>query len=616
MSSYNVKKKLQQKRQRSFLTKDFDAYKSEMLKYAGLYYGDKIKDFTPGSVGSLLLDFVAHVGDVTSFYLDHQFGETNLETAVETKNLERLIRLAGVKIRGSSPAFVEIDFTLKIDVQRTTGGYLPIASQLPVIKSGTKVESSSGVKFELLDDLDFAQVDLDGNLLASISTYSSNDQGRPVVFLVTRRGLCTSGTISEEKFVFGSSSSSFKTISLANSNVNEIIRVIDTESNEYSEVESLSHDVVYKRVSNLGNDRDDASDSLVIVPAPYRFITRSAVNNSITTIIFGSGDASSLDDDILPDPSEVSIPLFGDRKVFPSISLDPNSILGSRSLGVTPMSTTITIRYRHGGGLNHNTAAGTIKKVSSLTTKFNNDLTSTKISSIRSSITVNNVDEARGGEDAPTIEDLRSIALNYRNSQNRIVSKEDLIARCLVLPANFGRTFRLGIRSNPVNPLSSLLFTVNRDANGKLKSTPDVIKRNLATYINQYRLISDSIDILDAQIINLNIVYNVVLDARVDRTSTLVVINNALKDYFNIKNFQIDQPIFTGDIINLILNQDGVLSIDRYKISTLNGIVSERVYSNIFFDINAATKRGVITPPAGGIFELKFPDSDIIGNAV
>ena len=280
------------------------------------------------------------------------------------------------------------------------------------------------------------------------------------------------------------------------------------------------------------------------------------------------------------------------------------------------MSTTITIRYRHGGGLNHNTAAGTIKKVSSLTTKFNNDLTSTKISSIRSSITVNNVDEARGGEDAPTIEDLRSIALNYRNSQNRIVSKEDLIARSLILPANFGRTFRLGIRSNPVNPLSSLLFTVNRDANGKLKSTPDIIKRNLATYINQYRLISDSIDILDSQIINLNIVYNVVLDARVDRTSTLIVINNALKDYFNIKNFQIDQPIFTGDIINLILNQDGVLSIDRYKISTLSGIVSERVYSNIFFDINAATKRGVITPPAGGIFELKFPDSDIIGNAV
>ena len=616
MSSFNIKKSLQQKRQRSFLTKDFDGFKSEMLKYAGLYYGDKIKDFTPGSVGSLLLDFVSHVGDVTSYYLDHQFTETNLETAVETKNLERLIRLAGVKIMGASPAFVEINFTLKIDAQRTSSGFVPLTVQLPIINSGTKCSSTTGTLFELLDDLDFSELDLDGNLLATYTTYSSNSDGNPTVFLVTRKGLCSSGTITEEKFTFGSSTSSFKTVSLSSGNVNEIIRVVDTDLNEYFEVESLSHDIVYKRVSNLGNDRRDVSDSLVTVPAPYRFITRSAVSNNITTIVFGSGLASTLDDDILPDPSEVSIPLFGDRKTFSSVSIDPNSILGSRSLGVTPVNTTLTIRYRYGGGLNNNVSSNTIKKVSTLSTKFSSGLSSSKVSLIRSSITVDNPNEALGGEDAPTIENLRAIALNFRNSQNRIVSKEDLIARSLIMPANFGRAFRLGIRENTVNPLSSLLYVVNRDKDGFLKTTPDVIKRNLATYINQFRLISDAVDILDAQIINLKLTYNVVLDSRVDRTSTLININNVLKNYLNIKNFQIDQPIMTGDILNLILNQDGVLSIDRYSFTTINGTIEERIYSNIFFNVTASTVRGVMSPPHGGIFEIKYPDSDIIGNAV
>lgn len=615
MSSFNIKKQLKQKRQRSFLTKDFDSFRSELLKYAGLYFGDKIKDFTYGSVGGMFLDFVSHVGDVTSYYLDHQLGETNLETAVETKNLERLIRLAGVKSFGASPSFVEVNFTFKIDAERTSFGYVPIRSNLPVIKTGTKVESKTGIVFELLDDLDFSETDLDGKLLSTYSTYSTDTAGSPTVFLVTRSGLCSSGTTTSENFTFGSSTNAFKSISLSRNNVNELIRVVDSDLNEYFEVETLSHDVVYKRITNLGDDRDSVGDSLVVVPAPYRFITRQESGGSMT-LVFGSGQADTLDDDILPDPSEVSIPLFGDRKSFSNTALDPNSLLGSRSLGITPTNTAITVRYRSGGGLDNNVGSNTIKKVLSLITTFSSGVSSSKISSIRSSINTDNTGEALGGEDAPTIEDLRSIALNFRNSQNRIVSKEDLIARTLTMPTNFGRVFRIGIQPNVVNPLSTLCFVVNRNSDGFLTTTPDIIKRNIATYINQFRLISDSIDILDAQIINIKLIYDVVLDSRVDKTSTLIVINTAIKNYFNIKNFQIDQPIIVSDIINLIMNQDGVISLSNYSFASINGTIENNVYSNTFFNVNASISRGIIKPSTGGIFELKYPDIDIVANAV
>ena len=169
------------------------------------------------------------------------------------------------------------------------------------------------------------------------------------------------------------------------------------------------------------------------------------------TIVFGSGQAGTLDNDILPDPSEVSLPLFGDKKTFPRASIDPNSMIGSKSLGITPINTTIRVRYRHGGGISHNVSANTVKTISNLVTKFSPGLSPTKVATIRSTISVNNPSAASGGENAPTLEDLRSVALSIRNSQNRVVSKEDLIARIFLMPTNFGRAFRVGIQPNPVN---------------------------------------------------------------------------------------------------------------------------------------------------------------------
>lgn len=616
MALTDVKKNLKQKRQRNYLARDFDAFRAEFLQYAKIYFPDKIQDFSEASVGGMIIDLVSYVGDSMSFYLDHQFNELSLDTAVERKNVERLIRLAGVKIRGASPAFCEVSFSFKVDASLTSQGYLPANSQLPVLKAGTRVTSNSGIIFTLQDDVDFSEKNSLGKYIASYEISATDSSGNPTSYVVTRSGNCVSGGTAEEQFSFGGDATPFKTITLGNPNVSEIILVKDLEGNDYYEVDSLSQDTVFKEIENYNSDSDLVENALAVVPAPYRFITRANSDSGSVTLVFGSGNAETLDNDILPDPSEVSIPLYGDRKTFPNVSIDPNSLLGTKSLGVTPMNTTIRVRYRYGGGISHNVSANTIKTVSNLVTSFSSGLSAGRVAIVRSTVTVNNESAAQGGEDAPTLEDLRSIALSVRNSQNRVVSKEDLISRIFLMPTNFGRAFRVGIQPNPVNPLSSLLYVVSRDEDGYLTQSPDTLKRNISTYINEFRVVSDSFDILDAKIINLGFKYTVVVDDREDKSGVLTKINNALKAYLDTKNMQIDAGIRVSDLVNLILNQDGVTSLDTYSFVSLTGEVDERIYGSQSINPSRLIKRGVLSPPVGGIFEVKYPDSDIIGNAV
>jgi hypothetical protein len=616
MAITDVKKNLKQKRQRNYLAKDFASLRSELLQYARLYFPDKIQDFSEASVGGMIIDMVAYIGDQTAFYLDHQFNELGLDTAVERRNVERLIRLAGVKIKGASPAFCDIDFTFTVDAALVPGGYLPTNSQMPILKSGTRLTSNTGISFTLLDDINFADKDEFGNYIANYTALTTDASGNPLTFAVTRTGTCASGGTAEETFTFGNDATPFKTISLGNANVSEVILVKDNEGNEYYEVESLAQDTVFKAIDNYNQDVLSVENALAIVPAPYRFVTRANSDSGTVTIVFGSGQADTLDNDILPDPSEVSLPLFGDKKTFSRVSIDPNSLLGSKSLGISPMNTTIRVRYRYGGGISHNVAANSIKAISNLSTKFSEGLTPGKIATIRSSITVNNPSSAQGGEDAPTLEDLRLIALSVRNSQNRVVSKEDLISRIFLMPTNFGRAFRVGIQPNPVNPLSSLLYIISRDADGYLTQSPDTLKRNISTYINEFRVVSDSFDILDSKIVNIGFSYTVIVDDREDKSGVITKINNAVKEYLDTKNMHIDAGIRVADIVNLIINQDGVTSLDKYEFTSLTGNIDERSYSSVSINTKSSISRGVLSPPAGGIFEIKYPDSDIVGNAV
>tara|TARA_B100000686_G_C16800912_1_gene985957 strand:- start:2954 stop:4804 length:1851 start_codon:yes stop_codon:yes gene_type:complete len=613
----DISKKLKTDRYRSYLNKDFDSFKSDLLTYAKTYFPKNIQDFSDASMGGLLIELAAYVGDSLCFYLDHQFTETDIETAVEEQNIARMLRSAGVKIAGAAPASVYVDFYISVASEEISGEFIPKSINLPVIKSGTVVQATAGVQFELIDDIDFAEVDDNGDFLGEyvVPTGATDSDGNATSFIMKRTGLCVSGRTTTEAFNISSEFKAFRNITLSNQDVSEIISVSDSAGERYYEVTSLTQDVVFKRVINTSADSSLVSDNLELAPAPRRFIASASRTTGLTTLTFGSGEAETLDDDILPDPSEVALPLFG-KQTFSRFSIDPNSLLRTRTLGISPTNTTITVKYRHGGGLNHNVATESITTIAHLKTEFNPAVSAATISTMRASTDVLNAGPAEGGESAPTLDELRSIAIAFRNSQSRIVSKEDLIARIYTMPSNFGRVYRVGIAANADNPLASIVYIISRDTEGALTTSPDSLKNNLRIYLNEFRLISDAVDILDAQVINYKIEYNVVIDSYSNKTSVIQNINANLSSFTSISNFQIDQPIVISDIQNIIQNTDGVISLSDIAITNIAGEVDGREYSDTTFNVDSNTDRGIIFPPSGGIFEIRYSESDIVGSSV
>ena len=622
--SINVKKKLRKKVNQRFTARDFDSYRRSLLQHARVFYPDKISDFSEASVGGLLLDLAASVGDSLSFYLDHMFNELDPATAVDGTNILAHARRSGIKSPAASPSSGEVVVSFQCPAERvsipTANGsevrYFPKLSALPIIYAGTSfVSGDSNINFILTENLNFAEKDSAGNFKAGFTTVASNEVGQPSLMEVSMTGVVISGTESEENFTFGADHVPFRQISLSNPNVHTILSVTDSDGNEYHEVETLSQDTVFVGVDNLKSDSDTVSQNLELMPAPRRYVKTIGSATNSCTLVFGSGDPDVLDDDILPDPSDVALELFG-KKTFQRLSIDPGSLLKTQTLGIAPKSTTLTVKYRHGGGITHNANPQAINTIERLSMVFRGNPTTDEALQVRSSLAVVNNSSTGGGADAASIQDVKGLIATSVNSQNRIVTKQDLLARIYSMPTNFGRVFRAAVEPSPVNPLSNNLFVICKDSVGSLEIAPDSLKDNLSVYLNEYRLISDAVDILDAGIYNFGIEFEVLIRPGVERVGILRRIINAVAGEFRIDNFHIGQPIILDDISNIIINDRDVVSLVNLRVFPRVGNQGGIFYSNLSFGFEESTRLGILRPPTGGIFELKEPALDIIGSAV
>lgn len=600
-------------RTRSYLNRDFDSLRADLLRYVKAYFPDRIQDFSDASVGGMFLDMAAYAGDVTSYYLDHQFRELSVDTAVETTNIQNLLRMAGVKVVGAAPSIVTLKISFVVPAKVSSGSYVPDELCLPTVIGGSLAVSKSGVSFEIDDDINFAEMS-SGSLIADYEVGTRDSSGNPSTYIVSRTVTCLSGRMITENFTVSSTFTPFRTITLANSNVTEIVSIFDTEGNRYYEVDALSQDSVFNSVLNTGPDQELVPYVLELIPAPYRFTSSMSLGSGITTLQFGSGDAQSLDNDIIPDPGQVALPLFG-RKQVSRVAIDPNSILGTSTLGYSPTGTTLAVKYRYGGGVDHNVDAETITEFTRLSLRFPNNSNQVVNSRVRASISVTNEESAKGGDAAPTIDDLKQRVPAARNAQNRIVSVPDLLSRVYTMPASYGRAYRAGVAPSRIDPAVTNLYICSRDASEKIIVSPDTHKRNLRNYLNQFRLISDNIDILDAQILNYTVHYTVTVEYDQNKRTVLQAANTRISTLLATTNFQIGQPVVLGDLMNVIVNTPGVSSVSNIQIRSISGTVSGREYSSSTFNPTDLLSLGVVRCPAGAIFELKYPDYDIIGRA-
>ena len=612
--SVDVKKRLRKAFNRSFLAKDFEAFRAELIQQARIYFPDKIQDFSEASVGGLLVDMAATVGDSLSYYLDHQFRELDPFKAVEPVNIRTHLRNAGVETYGATPSLVQLKFSFDVGSELVTSGYRPKRSDLPVLLQGTTCKSFGGINFATVEDLDFAEVDLNGNLICDYVIKTTDTTNTPTVYTVSREVEATSGEQAVETFTIPDTHVPFRKITLSNESVSTIMSITDSNGEEYYEVKALSQDTVFVAVRNTQADFISAPSNLELTPAPKRFVKAFNSLTKLTTIQFGSGDAESLEDDIIPDPSELSLSLYG-KKNFPRFTIDPNALLRTRTLGLSPRNTTLSVTYRYGGGLSHNVTSNSISDIDKLLLEFRQTANPAGALGVRQTIQVTNDAAASGGSPPPTLDDFRGLIPVARQSQGRVVTREDLLARIYTMPAQFGRIYRASLAPNPINPLAALLYVVSLDRNGNLTVAPDTLKKNLSIYLNEFRLISDALDVLDTQIMNFGVRYSVIVTREASKPQVLLDINNRLAEASQKKFFQIDQPLIIDDFTNIIINTDSVISLIDLKVFPRFGTVEDRSYSSTSFPFERSTKNGIIFGPIGSIFEMKYPDHDIIGSA-
>jgi len=596
--------------QRNYLSKDFQDLRSDLIRYAQTFFPDKIKDFSEAGLGGMFVDLAASVGDTMTYYLDHQFTELSWSDAIELTNIQRHLRNAGVKITGSSPSTVTLTFLIEVPAVYTSSGYVPQENALPIILAGTVASSSGRVSFTTVDDLNFNERDRGGFLKATVVVGETDDSGNPLTYILSRDVTATSSTRASESFSVPSGYNPFYAVTLTNSSVSRIVNVVDTERNSYYEVESLTQDTVYSAVANSSYDSKTVSDSLEVIPAPRRFTTSTDLGSRLTTLTFGGGD-NSLDEKTVLDPSSLALPLYG-RGTVPRYSLDPNSLLRSKSLGVAPSNTTLSVIYEYGGGLSHNVSANSIRSVTSLSMVFPGLPSNAIATSVRSSVDVLNVSAASGGAGQPSVEDLRLQIPAARNSQLRVVTKEDLIARVYSLPSKFGKVSKAGCRSNPSNSMSKQLYVLGYDSTGKLARASDSLKLNLRNYLNDLRLISDAVDIVDSPIINYTVKASIITAPNYISLEVLQVVAQAIRQQLDVTLFQVDQPIVIADITSAVINTAGVLSLVSLEFTNKSGAIDDSVYSNYTYDLDAATSRGIIIPPQGGVFEIRYPNTDVV----
>ena len=585
-----------------YTNREFGTIKKGLVDYAKRYYPDTYKDFSEASFGSLMFDTVAYVGDVLSFYLDYQANESFLDTAVEYDNILRLGEQVGYKQPLKSNSFGVVSIFMLAPVELVGTG--PDTNYLPVLSKGTKFTSNAGHIFTLIDDIDFANPDNE------VVVATSNEQdGKPTAYAVRSRGRVMSGEVNSETINVGDFTR-FLTVPLSDPNITEIVSVVDSEGHEYFEVDYLSQDTVFRSVVNKDQEtRRYVPNIMVTTSVPRRY---SVFNRNGTILIkFGYGSESSLKSDSTTHPSNVVLKMHG-RDYETDMTLDPSKLLETDKFGIAPANTTLTIGYRTNTADNVNLAARGLTNISEPKLIFKSEATNNgKITFVRDSLEVSNEEPITGDVSVPTITELKQRVNDVFASQNRAVTTNDYEALVYRMHPRFGSVKRTKIVRDQDSFKRNLnLYILSEDADRNLTTSSPLLKNNVKTWLNQYRMINDTIDILDPKIINIKINFAAVVDPSTDRLEALNVAISEIQSMFEEK-LDIGQPIYITKIYDRLNNLDEIVDVTNVEMINQNGGLYSDEVLNLKQYISADGR--ILYAPENVIYELKYPNLDIQG---
>ena len=609
-----------------YLSKDYNSFKNQLMEFAEVYFPNNFNDFSEGNPGMMFIEMAAYVGDVLSYYTDTQLKESFLLLAQEKENLYNLAYAMGYKPKVTDASSVDLELFQLIPSKGSSEDYKPDFDYALSINPNSTFNAVEGPTFYINNQIDFGvSSSFDPT---EISIYQYDSSNNPEYYLLKKTTSAISGQTREQTFSVGAAEA-FKTITLFDNDIISIESIIDADGNEYYEVPYMAQDIIFQEVENTGtNDpellgfNNETPYLLKIIKSARRFVARFKDNNQLE-IQFGAGNSDKADEQIIPNPDNIGLGIKDGRSKL-NTAFDPSNFLMTKAYGQVPANTTLTIKYVVGGGIISNVSANTITEVDTLLTSNNQNLNSSLLQFVKSSVAVNNPESAKGGGDGDSIEEIRENTIAQFATQQRTVTKEDYIIRTLSMPSRFGRVAKAYIvqddQISPLsnefnrirNPLALNLYTLGYNNNKHLDNLNNATKTNLATYLEQFRMLTDAINIKNAFIINFAIDFEITVFKNYNNNEIILDCISELQNYFNIDNWQINQPIIEAEVANLITSVKGVQSLE--KLTFVNKSGTSLGYSQYKYDFIGATKKGVIYPALDpSIFEIKYPNTDIKG---
>tara|TARA_R110001583_G_scaffold1442_4_gene11439 strand:- start:994 stop:2889 length:1896 start_codon:yes stop_codon:yes gene_type:complete len=610
-----------------YLSKDYNGFKNQLIEFTKVYFPDNFNDFSEGNPGMMFLEMAAYVGDVLSFYTDTQLRESFLNLAQDKKNIYNLAYSMGYKPKITSAASVNLEVSQLIPSKFSVDGtYEPDYDYALHINQNSTFISTENASFYITKDVRFGFSS--SFEPTAVSIYQYDNSNNPEYYLLKKTVPGISGELKLETFTVGPAEK-FKTFNLFDPDMIGIESITDSEGNNWTEVPYLAQDTVFEEVQNLGtNDptlqqyNNQTPYLLKIKRTSKRFITRVRSDNSID-IQFGAGTSDKADEQIIPNPDNIGLGIKDGRSKL-DVAYDPSNFLYTRAYGEVPSNTTLTVNYRVGGGLKSNVNSNTITQIGTLSTTNKPNVNTGMMNFAKSSITVTNPQPARGGGAGETIEEVRMNTMAHFSAQQRTVTKDDYLIRTLSMPPQLGRVTKAFItqddQTSPLttepnripNPLALNLYTLGYDSNKYLTVLNDATKNNLATYLEEYRMLTDAVNIKNAFIINFQIEFSITTFKNYNNQLVLLECITELQNYFNIDKWQINQPIIISEIQNLIGGVDGVQTVENVTFNNVSGTIQG--YSQYKYGFTKATRDGIIYPSMDpSIFELKYPNADING---
>jgi hypothetical protein len=598
----------------SYLNKTFPQFKDNLINYARTYFPTAYNDFTEATPGSLFIEMASYVGDVMSFYLDNQVQENFLLYAKEKENLYALSYMLGYRPKVSYASNTLVDIYQLIPSTGSGANLVPDYTYALIVPENTQLTSNAnGTKFITTQKIDFRDTG------SAEITFVDNDY-----FLIKKATPAISAEIKSTTLAF-TTPEKFNTVNITDTNILQILDATDTQGNRWYEVPYLAQSSIFNKVTNPTSGSDGVPYLLTLQRVPRRYVSRFLSDNTLQ-LEFGAGVANKSDNTILPNPDNIGLGLV------PGISnlynnFNQASVFFTQEYGLAP-SSNITVRYLIGGGVTSNVASNTITTIDNAPAYFPSGITGNLADNIKASLASNNPDVASGGRNGDQVEEIRNNAFYAYQSQLRAVTREDYMVRALSLPSDYGSISKVYVTQDVVrealatptvstteenNPLSLDMYVLAYNSNKQLTAASTTLKNNLASYINEFRMVTDAINIKDAFYINIGVNFDIVVASGYSNNDVVTNCILALQDHFAIEKWNINQPIILADITSRLLQVKGVQNVIKVEIVNKQG----GNYSPYAYDIPGATRLGNIYPSVDpSVFEVRFPNTDIQGRVV